>query len=140
MYLRIILAIFLVVLAGCMQKKSHSYLAIWVDGLTERSNNGDHAAQATLSLMYFSGSPVKKDIQKAATLLQQASQDIYAVNKVYKSAAAKNDPAAEFGLYVMWSNGWGVPLNMDIAKMHLKRSAELGYPQATQILNPIKSE
>ncbi len=105
-----------------------------ISTLIKESEDNNHLAQAKLSLLYMEGVSVEQNLGKAFELLKKSSEDIYAINKVYKQASSENNAAAEYGLYAMWSEGWGVPRNVKIASKHLQKSAELDFPRAMYVL------
>jgi TPR repeat protein len=129
---RLFIILMLSLVTGCTSMKNK--VVDEVELLIQQSSENNHLAQAELSLIYLEGKQVEQNLGKAFELLEMASQDIYSINKVYKSATKTDNAAAEYGLYAMWSNGWGVPLNHKIATKHLKKSAELGFPRAMYVL------
>jgi len=57
-------------------------------------------------------------------------QDYAEAMRWYRRAAEQGDVDAEYGLGLLYANGWGVPSNIGEAAQWMQRSASAGNPDA----------
>jgi uncharacterized protein len=105
-----------------------------IEQLLAEADLGNHAAQAQLSLEYFIGTKITRDLGKAFKYLELASSDPYSLNICFKASRDAGEPAAYFGLAMMWKHGWGVPESTEQYSSNLLKAAELGYPRAQLLI------
>lgn len=83
------------------------------DGLLERAEQGDLAAQKDLAMAYMRGYEIEENVEEAF--------------KWYKAAAEQGDADAQNSLYNRYAIGDGVVQNSEEAMKWLHRSADQGY-------------
>lgn len=118
------------------KKKRNIYqnLDLPIHELICEANNGNHHAQAQLSLEYLIGKKCSKDLVQAFKYLELASQDYYILNMCFKTARVSGEPAAYFGIAMMWKHCWGVPESIEMYSKNIILAANLGYPRAQLLL------
>lgn len=119
-----------------MESKSDRYnsLKLTIDKLILEADSGNPVAQAELSLAYFVGERVERNLARANNYLELASRDFAVVNRCFKAAREAGIPGAYFGIAMMWKYGWGVPESVKQYSVNLLKAAELGYPRAQLLL------
>jgi hypothetical protein len=58
------------------------------------------------------------------------SQDYAEAMRWYRRAAAQGDVDAEYGIGLLYANGWGVPSDIGEAAQWMQKSAEAGNAEA----------
>jgi len=120
------------------------------------AEQGDALAQYDLGLMYYDGTGVSQDFQKAAQWVTNAAekglaeaqtllgglyfegkgvkQDYEASVRWYLIAAKKGNVDAEYNMGYMYENGFGVPLDCDRAEVWYSKAASQGDEESQEIL------
>jgi len=98
------------------------------------AENGDHSAQARLSLLYLNGDGVRLDVGAGSQWLEKSAEDFQAVNYHFKAGRERGEAGSIYGLFLMWTGGHGVPQNNKIAGKYLKQAANMGYAQAECVM------
>ncbi len=119
---------------GDNKQEKYQKLNLTIDQLIVEADSRNHYAQAQLSLEYFIGNQCPRDLGKAFKYLELSSKDYYAVNMCYKTARESGEPAAYFGIAMMWKHGWGVPESIEMYSKNIILAANLGYPRAQLLL------
>ncbi|WP_299557216.1 tetratricopeptide repeat protein [Seonamhaeicola sp.] len=113
---------------------TYKSLNLSINELISEADSGNQMAQAELSLAYFVGEKVERNLGKALEYLELASSDFVSVNRCFKAARDTRKPEAYFGIAMMWKHGWGVPESPEQYSKNLMKAAELGYPRAQLLL------
>lgn len=105
-----------------------------IDELTAAADAGDHPALAKLSLMYMAGIGVEYDLPTAFDLLERAAGDYPSVLRCYEAGQKMNLAAADYGMFYLLDQGWGVPQSKERAIEYLQAAARGGFPHAMYLL------
>ena len=109
-------------------------LDLTIEQLIKEADSGNHIAQAQLSLEYLIGKTIPMDLGKAFGYMELASNDFDSLNVCFKASRDLGEPAAYFGIAMMWKHGWGVSESTEEYSKNLIKAAELGYPRAQMLL------
>lgn len=90
------------------------------------AQKGDAKAQEEIGDIYYDGMGVKQDYAEAA--------------KWFYKAAVQNNSSAQYKLAMMYSNGEGVPVDMDYAVLLLRRAASLGHAEAIAVFENARKD
>lgn len=96
-----------------------------MENLLFAESNGFTPSITELGVIYYDGTLVEKDLQKAF--------------EYFKRSALKNDPLAQNNLGWMYEHGEGTEINIEKAEYWYRIASENGFELATKNLNKLNN-